>query len=319
MKQSIIEQINQVKASWNPPTQLDKICGGDMPGDQIKIGEEHILKANLIFKELLEKLPSVLETSNEERVVLCVCGGSGVGKSEIASLLSTYFTEIGIGSYTLSGDNYPYRLPKYNDAERLRIFRESGLQQMIQDGFYTKEHFDFVHRLQQKADDANHLHIPSNPWFASYLEGGIGGLKGYLGTKAEINFEQIEKIISEFKSGEDKIWLKRMGREETELWYENVDFSSVNVLIIEWTHGNSDCFSGVDFPILLNSTPKETLEHRKLRNRDGGTDSPFTMRVLEIEQGMLRAQAHKAKLIVSKQGTLLDYEGYCKQMEEENE
>jgi hypothetical protein len=104
--------------------------------------------------------------------------------------------------------------------------------------------------------------------------------------------------------------LKRMGREETELWYDDVDFSNINVLIIEWTHGNSDGYQGVDIPILLNSTPQETLEHRRSRNRDGKTDSPFTTMVLEIEQELLVSQAAKAKLIISKSGELLSYDEY---------
>ena len=107
-----------------------------------------------------------------------------------------------------------------------------------------------------------------------------------------------------------------MGRDDTELWYDKVDFSNANILIIEWTHGNSDNFIGVDVPILLNSTPQETLEHRRARNRDGGTDSSFTTMVLEIEQGMLESQAHKAKFILSKAGELLSYEEFQKRMNE---
>lgn len=116
--------------------------------------------------------------------------------------------------------------------------------------------------------------------------------------------------MRQFKSGEDKIWLKRMGRQDTELWYEKVDFSEVSILVIEWTHANSDNYQGVDIPVLLNSTPQETLAHRKARNRDGATDSPFTTMVLELEQEMLKAQAHKAKIIVAKNGKLLSFEEY---------
>ena len=62
--------------------------------------------------------------------------------------------------------------------------------------------------------------------------------------------------------------------------YEEVDFSEKDILIIEWTHGNSKNYTGVDIPVLLNSTPKETLAHRRSRNRDGAVDSPFTTLVL---------------------------------------
>ena len=68
--------------------------------------------------------------------------------------------------------------------------------------------------------------------------------------------------------------------------------------MIEWTHGNSDNYKGVDIPVLLNSTPQETLAQRRARNRDGATDSPFNMMVLELEQAMLEHQAPKAKITI---------------------
>ncbi len=103
-----------------------------------------------------------------------------------------------------------------------------------------------------------------------------------------------------------------MGRSESEIWYEKIDFSKKNILVIEWTHGNNDLIHGVDIPILLNSTPSETLEHRKSRNRDGNLDSPFTMMVLELEQEKLVNQAARAKIIINKRGDILTYNEYKK-------
>ena len=116
-----------------------------------------------------------------------------------------------------------------------------------------------------KGDDANKEHLKEYDWYDSYLRNGRTGLEGYLGTTNEIGFDEVEDILTKFKNGEDKIWLKRMGREDTELWYEEVNFSDVHILVIEWTHGNSDNYQGVDIPILLNSTPQETLAHRRAR------------------------------------------------------
>ncbi|HHU72680.1 MAG TPA: adenylylsulfate kinase, partial [Clostridiales bacterium] len=147
-----------------------------------------------------------------------------------------------------------------------------------------------------------------------YQQAGRNGLKNYLGTTKEINFSEITNIISQFKNGADTIYMKRMGREETQLWYEAIDCSKKKVIIIEWTHGNNDNLHGVDIPILLNSTPEETLAHRKARNRDGATDSPFTSVVLDIEQDLLVSQASKAKVIVAKNGDILTYSDYMKLM-----
>ena len=295
----------------------DSIPKGDMPGDKIKIGPAHILKAQRIFPKLIELLVPILDQHPYQRAVIAVCGGSGVGKSEIASLLSYFLNINNVGSYTLSGDNYPNRIPKYNDAERLRVFRQSGIKGLISHGQYVDGRHKTLEELQINGDDANPDYIKVYPWLAIYQSEGRSGLKSYLGTADEIDFKELTQIVSQFKNGASQILLKRMGREETELWYELVDFSNKNVMIIEWTHGNNDNLQGVDIPVLLNSTPQETLEHRRARNRDGATDSPFTTMVLGIEQDLLISQAAKAKLIVSKSGEILSQGDYVRVMMQE--
>lgn len=246
----------------------ENIPHGDMPGDKICIGEDHVKKAKLILPKLKEEVEK-RKANGQEKIVVCVCGGSGVGKSEIASLLSYMMTQEGMKSYVMSGDNYPHRIPSENDAMREKM----------------------------------------------YEEGGEERLKAYLGSQEEIDFEKVDGILKAFKDGAATISLKRMGRTKEELWYDDVDFSDTEILFIEWTHGNSDLLSQVDIPVLLNSTPEETLAHRKARNRDGAVDSPFVMMVLRLEQEMLKAQAHKAKIIVSKSGELMSYEDFKKVMD----
>ena len=289
---------------------------GDMPGDKVEISEEHIRKATTIFPELIGEMIKVLEKGNSEKIVVAVCGGSGVGKSEIASLLAFYLRESGIGAYTLSGDNYPHRIPMYNDAERLKVFREAGMRAMAKADALTKERVEIIRDFQAKEVDADQGLLQANPWMAPYLEGGRAALKDYLGTPNETDFDEVSDIIKAFHQGQSSIYLRRMGRDDTALWYEKVDFSQVDVLLVEWTHGNSDYLQGVDIPVLLNSTPEETLAHRKARNRDGATDSPFTTMVLEIEQELLKSQAHKAKIIISKSGELWDYDRFKANMGE---
>ena len=314
----MIEKIKQ-KLPWKPVEIADteSIPKGDMPGDKVNIGPQLIQKATVIFPKLLELLIPVLDESPYQRAVVVVCGGSGVGKSGIASLISYYLKNLGLGSYTLSGDNYPHRIPKYNDAERLRVFRKSGIDGLISNGQYTEERLTILKDLQESGNDSNKDFISRYPWLAVYQTAGRNGLKNYLGTTNEIDFKELTGIISRFKNGESRIFLKRMGREETELWYDLVDFSDKNVIIIEWTHGNNHNLQGVDIPILLNSTPRETLEHRRSRNRDGATDSSFTTMVLEIEQDMLISQAPNAKLILSESGEILSYDDFVRLMIQE--
>lgn len=301
---------------WIPEeiAQTDNIPAGDMPGDIVKITPEHIRKSRIVFQRLLDLIIPVLDENPYQRSVVSVYGGSGVGKSEIASLLSYYFTGIGLGSYTLSGDNYPHRIPKYNDAERLRVFRETGIEGLVANGQYNRERSSLLIKLQKSDDDSNPENVKRYPWLTIYQQAGWNGLRNYLGTNNEIDFKELTHVISSFKNGESKVLLKRMGREETDLWYEAVDFKDKSVLIIEWTHGNNHNLQGVDIPIFLNSTPQETLEHRKSRNRDGAVDSHFTTMVLQVEQEMLVSQAQSAKIILSKAGEILSYTDFAKLM-----
>ncbi len=314
-KNNITGKIRQ-KLPWIPEDirDTDSIPKGDMPGDKIRIDRQHILKAQVIFPKLLDLLITALDENPYQRAVITVCGGSGVGKSEIASLISYYLNRMGLGSYTLSGDNYPHRIPKYNDAERLRVFRKSGIDGLISHGQYLEGRQAILKELQESGNDSNPDYTRHYPWLSVYQSAGRNGLRNYLGTVNEIDFKELTGIISRFKNGESSIFLKRMGREETELWYDQVDFSDKNIMIIEWTHGNSYNLQGVDIPILLNSTPGETLEHRRSRNRDGATDSPFTTMVLAIEQEMLISQATKAKLIISKSNEILAYRDFVRLM-----
>ncbi len=300
--------------SWTPHPPAGEVICGDMPGDSVKIGEEHIRKAGVLFPALLPKLRKCLE-ENGGRAVISVFGGSGVGKREIASLLASYLREIGIGAYTLSGDNYPRRIPLYNDAERLRIFRVYGVRGLLEAGMYSPEVRTELAGLWSAETDPDPAAAEIHPWLSVYQQAGRKALAFYLGQEAEQDFDELRGIVDRFRSGEQKIWLKRMGRKDDALWYDEVDFSGISVLIIEWTHGGSGRFGRVDLPILLASTPAETRAHRLARARDAGVDSAFTTMVLEIEQKLIENRAPQAALIISKSGDLITLEEYRQAME----
>ncbi|MBK0347141.1 hypothetical protein JDW15_00650 [Aerococcaceae bacterium zg-ZJ1578] len=306
-KQQFIDRLQEQLTNWELPEIDPQMKQGDMPGDRIQIVPAHIEKAALIFPRLVQLMLEQLTTSDSTKVVISVSGGSGVGKTGVAALFTYFLEDMGIGSYTLSGDNYPKRIPVYNDAERLKIFREQGILQMLADDVYSPEHAQQLLQFQNNDTEADWAMVAEYPWMSSYIQGGINGLVDYLGTENEINFAQLSNVIAQFKAGESSIWLKRMGRTETSLYFDKMDFSNINVLIIEWTHGSNEALKGIDIPIFLNSTPAETLENRLARNRDGKIDSPFTTRVLEIEQDKLTRQAANAKLIVSNQCEFIDY------------
>ena len=293
---------------------LGSMPTGDMPGDKVQITERHVAKAQVIFSELWELLQPLITAGPHHRAVVAVHGGSGVGKSEIGSLLAYYLNDRGIGAYIMSGDNYPHRVPRVNDAERLRIFRMGGLHGLVDRGVYDDDVRDALADLQAREVDADRGEIEHHPWLATYQKAGRTALAGYLGTQDESDFDEVNRILAAFRDGARELQLKRMGRTERDVFYETVEMSDTQVVILEWTHGNNENITGVDIPILLNSTPEETLAHRRSRARDEATDSPFTTTVLELEQQLLHAQAGRARIIVSKSGELIDFDTYLKQM-----
>ena len=297
------EKLGSIKlAEWRAPELKDDMPHGDMPGDKIVISEDHINKASRIFPLLIEELKKL----DADKAVVSVFGGSGVGKSEIASLLAYYLKEAGLGIYVMSGDNYPFRIPMYNDAERLSIFRANGLKGLKDKGSYDETKKDILSRLWEEESDPDPKKAEEYEWLKDYQEAGRKALKGYLGTDKEQDYEEVNQILEQFKNGTEKIYFKKMGRREEERWYDLVDTKDVDVLFLEWTHGNNERIKGIDVPILLNSTPEETREHRRLRARDGKTDSAFTTMVLSIEQEELDDRGRYAKIKISKSGMIMD-------------
>ena len=65
--------------TWTAPALPEELPHGDMPGDKIVVGEDHIRKAQLLFPRLLDALRAL----EGQKAVVSVFGGSGVGKSEI--------------------------------------------------------------------------------------------------------------------------------------------------------------------------------------------------------------------------------------------
>ncbi len=112
-------------------------------------------------------------------------------------------------------------------------------------GAYVLSGDNYPRRIPEQ-NDAERLRV--------YTEGGQQALDDYLGSPAEIDFDQLNAILAAFHDGAASLSLKRMGRRADELWHDDVDVTGVQVIVLEWTHGNSPYLHGVDLPILLNST-----------------------------------------------------------------
>lgn len=211
--------------------------------------------AQVLWREIQKLLPEVLER-NQGRAILSLYGGSGAGKTWISKELAEYLEAEGFQVFILSGDHYPYRVPKQNDEERRRV----------------------------------------------YECGGRKGLEEYLGTEQEIDYDAVNQVLTAFLEKKSQINIRYIDSEKV---YEKMeDFSNIDILLLEWTHGNNERLKKIDIPIYLQSTPEETLRYRMERNRDTDIDSPFTALVLDIEQELLERQISRAKIVMNLSGEL---------------
>ena len=140
-------------------TGMGFLVKGDMFGDKIVIGDHHVLCANCIYKTIRQRMVP--------KYVISVCGGSGSGKSEIASLLGTYCIRDGLSAYVLSCDNYPKLPPRDNEARREELFMTGGYQ-ALEEYLGTEEEINFerlsgiVHDFLAGKDSVS-LRIIDNP------------------------------------------------------------------------------------------------------------------------------------------------------------
>lgn len=262
------------------------------------LAREQIRNAERLFPLILEKT----EERKEKKTIISVSGGSGVGKTGMAFLLQNMFEKQGKKSLIISGDNYPHRIPVYNDAERIARFRMSGLNGLITERLYTDEVKEKLLELQKAGRDAEEQE--DMQWLYIYQKYGDKALTDYLGTDQELDYEAVSNLLMQFHGGTSQLLLRHMGRTPDDIWYDRRDVSDTDILILEWTHGNSACLQGVDVSVVLISTPEETLENRKKRNRDTAIDSPFVARVLRIEQKKINDGLDRADIIQDMHGRI---------------
>lgn len=262
------------------------------------LAREQIRNAERLFPLILEKT----EERKEKKTIISISGGSGVGKTGMAFLLQNMFEKQGKKSLIISGDNYPHRIPMYNDAERIARFRMSGLNGLITERLYTDEVKEKLLELQKAGRDAEEQE--DMQWLSIYQKYGDKALTDYLGTDQELDYEAVSNLLMQFHGGTSQLLLRHMGRTPDDIWYDRMDVSDTDILILEWTHGNSTYLHGVDVSVVLISTPEETLENRKKRNRDTAIDSPFVARVLRIEQKKINDGLDRADIIQDMHGRI---------------
>lgn len=113
----------------------------------------------------------------------------------------------------------------------------------------------------------------------------------------EVNLELLQKHIDTIISNIDSIIEKPLVHyKENEIRTESIDFSEVDILIIEGTY---TLLLNTDFRIFIDRDFRDTYNDRIERARDEMT--PFVENVLEIEHTILQQSKDAADLFIDKE------------------
>ena len=151
-------------------TPQEKVQGGDMPGDTVRITAPVCRRVEKLLPHLAAKLEEKYGEYIPAKLVIAISGGSGSGKTSGAVALREALAQVGLTGYVISGDNYPRRVPEHNDEERLAIFRSVGLKALLAAGAYTPERFAALQSLQKAGTDSDPQQCEAYPWLHIYQQ-----------------------------------------------------------------------------------------------------------------------------------------------------
>ena len=177
-------------------------------------------------------------------------------------------------------------LPELSDGYTIAIAGESGcgkstLALALQSCLIEKGYKSFVFHM----DDYFHLPPTSNHNNRLLTLNNVG--------PHEVNLTLLQEHILEAKLRPHALKKPLVFYQENEIKEEEVDFSEINIIIVEGTY---TMLLEVDKRVFINRTYKDTVQNRIERARD--PLSPFVEQVLEIEHKIISSQISKANIIV---------------------
>lgn len=119
----------------------------------------------------------------------------------------------------------------------------------------------------------------------------------WLGPHVEVRFDLLQANVDAALSGADSIDKPVVDYVANSVASEPLDIEGVKVVIAEGTYVS--LLRHVDIRVFIARNHRETLEHRKRRNRGDEARDPFIEEVLDVEHKIIAGHRHLADFVVT--------------------
>lgn len=125
----------------------------------------------------------------------------------------------------------------------------------------------------------------------------------WLGPHVEVKMTILEKNIIDAVKGKKIIIKPLIDYNKDEVLSEEIDLTSVNVLIVEGTY--TSLLRNVDKRIFIDRNYEDTLSDREKRNRGKEVGDPFVENILKTEHKIIAGHKQLANIIITRDYDLI--------------
>lgn len=119
----------------------------------------------------------------------------------------------------------------------------------------------------------------------------------WLGPHVEVRLDVLEQNLIDAVNGAEKIEKPLVDYEKNCIIHELIDLIDVKVIIVEGTY--TSLLRNVDKRVFIDRDYKETLKHRKQRNRGDEANDPFVEGILATEHKIIAGHKNLADIIIT--------------------
>jgi uridine kinase len=120
----------------------------------------------------------------------------------------------------------------------------------------------------------------------------------WLGPHVEVRMDALEANLRDAIAGAEAVSKPLVDYDANAIGQETVDLAGVRVLVVEGTYVS--LLRHVDTRVFIARSRRETLEHRRKRNRGSEAGDPFIEQVLAIEHKIIAGHRQLADLVITR-------------------